>query len=152
MSVTIYEGNSGRIVVDSLNIVAKNGGTPRLTASNGFSLEGIRVPYQATSVTRTLGISESNSVITNEPAGGPLTLTLPDTTEAGVVFKFVRIAAFAFRIDPPTGSSIIYSGGTMSTGEYLELASNGAKLHLVSDGSGNWVATYEFGTLTQETP
>lgn len=152
MADIIWQGGTGRIVADQINLNSKNGNLLRLSGDSGFSLEGTRAPVLDSVFSRTIGVSESNTIFVNTSAGGTVVLTLPDTTEFGIVYKFVRVASQAIRIDPPAGSSIIYSGGTMTTGEYLELASDGAKLHLVSDGSGNWIATYEYGTLTEETP
>ena len=81
-----------------------------------------------------------------------VTASLPNVTVAGIQFHFVRVASFDLRVDPPSSSALIYSGGTMADGEYLALASDGAKISVISNGDGDYVVTNEFGTLTEETP
>jgi len=152
MTDNIYSGQEARIVANIVRFNSKDGSVLDIGTDTGFSLIGARIPYRAETISRTMTLTESGRISTNLGAGGLVELTLPDITVAGITFKFVRVEAQVFRINPPAGSSIKYSGGTMATGEYLGLTSIGAKLHLVSDGNGDWIATYEFGTLTEETP
>jgi len=152
VSDTIYQGGVGRIVANTVNLNSKDNTVLRISTTSGYSLQGARRSYQAMNISRLLDVSESGKTLSNDGAGTFIALTLPNTTEYGVEFKFVRISSFDMRITPQTGSSIKYSGGTMTTGEYLALSSDGAKLHLVSDGNGDWIATYEFGSLVEETP
>ena len=152
VSDTIYQGGTGRIVANRVNLNSKDNSILRISTTSGYSLQGTRRPYQALTLSRLLDVSESGKTISNDGAGSFIALTLPDTTEYGVEYKFVRVSSFDIRVTPQGGSSIKYSGGTMTAGEYIALSSDGAKLHLMSDGNGDWIATYEFGSLTEETP
>lgn len=152
MTDIIYQGQIGRIIANTVNLNSKDGSIANISTNSGYSLKGARLPYQALTISRALGVTETNKIISNDGASGIIAITLPDTTLSGIVFKFVRVASFDIRITPQAGWKIRYSVGDMATGEYLALASDGAKLHLVSDGNGDWIATYEFGTLTEQTP
>ena len=152
MSNIIYQGDVGRIIANTVNLNSKDGGVMQISTSSGFTLTGARVSYQAMTISRLLDVSESGKTLSNDAAASNIALTLPDTTEIGITYKFVRIASFEIRVTPPATSKIRYSGGDMTDAEYLALASDGAKLHLISDGNGDWIAMYEFGTLTEETP
>ncbi len=101
----------------------------------------------------TLTEDEARKINFNTGAAGTVTITLPTGVDNGVSYKFIRVATQAFRVDPNAADNIVYSGGAMANGEYLELASDGAKLELVYDSANTqWNATLEFGTLTEETP
>jgi hypothetical protein len=152
MTDIIYQGQVGRIVANRVNLNSKDGTILSISTSSGYSLQGARHPYQSLSISKALSVTEGGKILSNIGASSLISITLPTTTEAGIIFKFVRVAAFDMRITPPAASKIRYSGGDMADAEYLSLASNGAKLHLVSDGNGDWIATYEFGTLTEQTP
>ena len=152
MSDIIYQGDVGRIIANKVNLNSKDGTILQLSTSSGYSLQGARMPYQSLVISRTLYVTETGKVFSNDAAASNIALTLPDTSEAGITYKFVRIASFQIRVTPPAGSKIRYSVGDMTDAEYLALDSNGAKLHIISDGNGDWIATYEFGTLTEETP
>lgn len=102
----------------------------------------------------TLTARESGKLCHNTGAGATVTLTLPTGSNyAGIHYTFLRVAAQAFRVDPNAADNVVYSGGAMANGEYLELGSAGAKLTLAYDAANTaWIATEEFGTLTEETP
>jgi len=155
MNDVIYKGPTGQILVTTLVLTDKAGNGECTVKSNpGFAwlARGARFGYQAFTISSIITLSDSGKTISNDGAGATVEITLPTTPGAGIHFNFVRVASQALRINPPAGAQIIYSGGVMSDGEYLELASNGAKLSLISDGSNNWIATDESGTLTEETP
>lgn len=152
MTDIIYQGAGARIVANSINLNAKDATIMNVTTNTGYVMTGAMIQYAPTTVSRSIVIQESSKVFSNEGAGAAIELTLPAATYPGINFKFVRVASFALRVVPPASSAIKYSGGTMADAEYLELASDGAKLHLISDSSGDWIATYEFGTLTEQTP
>lgn len=155
MSDTIYKGTTGQIFVNTLVLTDKAGSGECTVQSNSGSawlVRGSRFGYQVFTISSIITNSDSGKTISNVGAGAAVEITLPSAPGAGIHFDFVRIAPQALRVNPPAGSQIIYSGGTMADGEYLELASNGAKLSVISDGSGNWIATAEFGTLTEEIP
>ena len=100
----------------------------------------------------TLTVSESDSVHTNTGVAAVTTLTLPSAPIQGTLLTVVRTAAFSIHLDPGAADHFIYSGGTMTDGEALYLDTLGAKIQVVADANGDWVATYELGTLTEETP
>jgi len=94
---------------------------------------------------------DSGKTFSNSGAPGLIQATLNSASKDGVNYSFVRIAAQNIRVKPSNGR-IVYSSGIMPDGNFLSLNSNGAKLSLTYDGNGNWIATVEFGTLTEETP
>lgn len=156
MADIIYQGENGQIFADNLILTNKNGDgelTIRPASSGGAWLaKGFRQEYETLTGDRFLNLNDSGKTLTNQGAGATVTVTLPNPSGAGINYNFVRIASQAFRIDPSADDAIIYSNGQMNNGEYLELASDGAKLSIASDNNNNWVATTEFGTLTEETP
>jgi len=152
MTDIIYQGQVARIVANRVNLNSKDGTIMQISTNSGYNLKGARLPYQALAISKALDITETNKILSNDGAPGVIAITLPSTTEAGIVFKFVRVTSFDVRITPQAGDKIRYSVGDMADGEYLALASDGAKLHLVSDGAGDWIAIYEAGTLTEQTP
>lgn len=156
MADTIYRGSDGEISVDNL-VLKDKAGTGECTVKSpsgvAWQAKGVRMEYVAvTAASIILNVSDSGKTLSNDGAAGIVQVTLPPTPGAGIAFSFIRVAAQAFRVNPPNGSQIIYSGGTMADGEYLELASDGAQLSVISDGNGNWIATSEMGTLTEESP
>lgn len=151
----IFKGQTGRILTNTLFITNKAGNgdcTVRSETGNSWLAQSVRTAYESFALDTILDRFDSGKTVTNAGALGIVTVSLPVPGGAGVHFNFVRLASQAFRINPQGADAIIYSGGQMSNGEYLELASDGAKLSLISDDNNNWIATVEFGTLTEETP
>jgi len=95
--------------------------------------------------------ADTSKTITNRGASGVVVLSLPAAPVSGTWFTFIRVAAFALRIDPDASDAILYSSGLMANGEYLELASVQAKITVVWDGT-NWICEEEYGSLLEETP
>lgn len=109
--------------------------------------------YQPITASSGLLQSDSARVLSNEGAGGSITLTLPLASEApGAYYRIVRVASQAISVDPDDNDRIVYSNGVMASGEFLTLDSDGAHLSVVSDGDDRWIAIDEVGTLTEETP
>lgn len=155
MSDTIYKGTNGQILVDNLTLTDKAGtgeATIKGAANAAWTAHGFKTEYQGLSISHLPSRRDSGKTFSNIDAAGAIQVTLPNPLGAGITFNFVRLIGQAFRIKPQDVDAIIYSGGQMEDGEYLELASNGARLSVVSDSNNNWVTTYESGTLTEQTP
>ncbi len=155
MTDVIYQGTNGQILVDNLVLTDKAGtGESQIRAvpSGTWTARGFKTEYEALTGSTLPLRDSSGKVFTNDGAVGPVQVTLPPPSGAGISLTFVRIASFAFRVNPQAADAIIYSGGQMDDGEYLELASDGASLALISDANDNWIATLETGTLVEETP
>lgn len=149
----IYQDVAGQINVTDLIMTNKTGDgfcTISPSGDTSWLAKGFRTEYEALIINDTLLLSDSGKTLTNDGAPGIIQINLPEVNQAGVQFNFIRIASFDVRVKPPSVNSIIYSSGVMTVGKYLALSSNGAKLHLLSNTSGNYIATYEFGTLVEE--
>jgi hypothetical protein len=155
MSV-IYKGTNGRILVDNLILSDKVGTGEcqiRAVSSGAWIAKGFTTEYaKFVSASDVLFRSDSGKNCSNDGAGQIVQVTLPNPLGPGVTFTFMRISPFGFRVKPQGTDAIKYTGGQMADGEWLELASDGAILELVSDDDSNWVATNEQGTLTEQTP
>jgi len=143
LNADLLDGNEAAVFV--------LGSSATITSAN-ISGASVRKVYQAHTADDLIAATESDSVFTNAGAAGVVALTLTDNAAAGTTHVFVRAAAQSFRANPHDSDTITYSGGVMAAGEYLGLESTGARLELVADGAGNWYATDEHGTLTEETP
>lgn len=152
----IYQGEIAILRANMVSLINKAGDGPLTLAPVGdipWLVTGLRATYKSVQAsTFSLTAKDSGQTISNDGAAQIITVTLPLSPTPGIMFKFVRVDSFDVRVNPATGSAIKYSGGTMTDGEYLALVSDGAKLHIISDDNGDWIATYEFGTLTEETP
>jgi len=156
MTDIVYQGDNGQIFVDNLLLTNKAGDgelTMRAATSGGAWLaKGFRQELEALTGNGLATLGDSGKTFTNQGALAIVTAFLPNPSGAGINLNFVRVAPQAFRVEPQSTDAIIYSSGQMADGEYLELASDGAKLSVVSDPNNNWIATVEFGVLTEETP
>lgn len=154
MAGTIYRGERGTIQVNTLVLAGKGGlGDMSIVPPSGSSvlIAGARSLIENISAGASVSKGDSGRVIYSD-AGGTITVTL--AAASGIEGIKVTIAAgpsTTMRVDPNTNENIIYSGGAMSDGEYLDISAGGS-LTLVSDGDGSWLAVVENGTLTEETP
>ena len=121
----------------------------------GGFLQGRPLKNATTGTTALTGIGDSARIITNRGATGVTTFTLPDLTATGATgawFTFRRNnGTHAMRVDPQATQAIVYTGGTMANGEYLELSTDHSILTLINDGT-NWISIQEIGNLVEETP
>jgi len=85
----------------------------------------------------------------NTGATDTVTLTLPASAREGVGMTVVSVNAHAIDVTPQSGDHVEYSGGTMADSQALRVGSR-ARLELVYDGAGAWIATTEGGTLTEQ--
>lgn len=155
MTNVIYKGNNGQILVNNLILTDKAGAGEsqiRAASSGSWTAKGFTTEYEALTSSVLPLRDSSGKTFSNDGAVGAVQVTLPPPSGAGISITLVRIASFAFRLNPQANNAIIYSGGQMDDGEYLELASDGASLSVISDDNDNWIATLENGTLTEETP
>jgi hypothetical protein len=89
----------------------------------------------------------AGKVITNRGASGTVTRTLQTYTTN---IRYVRIASELFRIEPPSGKAFLRADGTLEDADkYLELASDGAMIHVHYDGV-NVICLQERGTINVE--
>lgn len=98
------------------------------------------------------GNDTTADIFTNVGATGVVTLTLNSSEQTGWQGTFIRAEDYAFRIVPTSGSSqaIVYSNGKMTDGKYLELTAVGSSITLVKMSTGDWFATSELGTFSEE--
>lgn len=115
----------------------------------GNQITGALVPVSSPATGTSLGASGSNGVYTNTGATGTRSIS-PGANQNGTFMRFVRTASHALRV-APSGSQnfMLEDGSTTTNGKYLELASDGAALSIVLDGT-TWVVLYSRGTITVE--
>ena len=109
---------------------------------------GLRKIIEAHTSDDTLIESESGSIHTNLGAVSNVTLTLPESAEAGTVFNFAVQAAYELRIDP--GSATIRDDSGQTSGKYKSADSIGESITLASDENGDWVTISKNGSWTEE--
>lgn len=113
-----------------------------------YGAGGIKKTIEAHTSDDTLAVAESGSIHTNLGSTGTVTLTLPATAPAGVVYIFAVQAVQELRIDPGTAAIRDDSGQTAD--KYKSANAVGACLTLVADASGDWVTAAKNGTWTEE--
>jgi hypothetical protein len=156
MDILYYNKASG--VFDLVELVLQNQGQTNgltVTGLNGVSwqLAGFKSSTQDVTASLSLLMSDSGKTYSGPTQTGGRVLTLPSASQPGLTFSFINPNGFQnLRIDPQASESIIYSGGTMAAGEYIELVDAGSALILVSNDTNDWVAIYENGTLVEEVP
>ena len=154
MANTIYQGENGVILVDTLYLAGKDGQSDMLIApASGvtWQTKGVRDFIENISTTRVIQKSDSGIVLYSA-SGGTIQMNLPEGgSDDGIKITIIAGAGTTMRVKPVSSENIIYSGGAMTNGEYLDISAAG-RLVLVSDGSGSWLSVLEVGTLTEETP
>jgi hypothetical protein len=113
-----------------------------------YAAGGIRKSIEAHTTDDALGASESGSIHTNLGATGAVTFTLPTSAAQGTEFTFAVQAAQELRIEP--GTAAIRNSSGQTAGQYKSASAIGASITLVADANGDWDATAEAGTWTQE--
>jgi hypothetical protein len=104
----------------------------------------------ALTASQTLTARHSGSLITNRGAAGAVIATLP-TGQKGLRFRFLRIAAQSFKVNPQNTESLVDEDGTTLTAGFTqELGSTGAYLEYEHDGTA-WQQLRERGTINNET-
>lgn len=105
----------------------------------------------AKTASSTLTHQENGALITNRGAAATTTHALPKASHSkGIRYRFLRVAAFAVRVDPQATDQIMdVNGALFVAGKYQELGTDGATLDYVSDGT-NWVNVAERGTINDE--
>ena len=151
---TLYRGEQASILVDTLVMAGKDGQSDMTIAppsGTSIQMEGVRSKLESLAADRLVIKSDSGTVFLGT-GGGTLNINLPEGgSDDGIEIGAIADSTTTVRVRPVGTENIIYTGGAMTNGEYLELSSN-AKLSLVSTGGGSWVAVLESGTLTEETP
>jgi len=109
---------------------------------------GVKKTIEAHTANDTLTEVESGSVHTNLAATGAVTLTLPASANAGVVFSFAVQAAQELRIDP--GTATIRDNSGQAADKYKVADAIGECLTVVADSNGDWVTIAKNGTWTEE--
>jgi len=92
--------------------------------------------------------AESGSVHTNLGATGVVTLTLPASATAGIVFTFAVQAAQQLRVDP--GAATIRDNSGQTPDKYKWADAVGESLTLVADANGDWITIVKNGTWSEE--
>jgi hypothetical protein len=107
--------------------------------------------FEAFTADDTLTEAESNKVCSNLGATGTVVLTLPQSVTAGVKFYFVVMAAYALRIDPGAAGAIYINGAKQTDDKYVWADAINESVMMVSDGNGDWVCLFPYGTWGVET-
>jgi len=113
-----------------------------------FGAGGIKKTIEAHTSDDTLTAAESGSIHTNLGATGIVTLTLPATASAGVVFTFAVQSAQQLRVDP--GTAAIRDDSGQTAGKYKSASTIGASLTIIADANGDWATIAKNGTWTEE--
>lgn len=163
-SIAVDEGTSGKdngMFLSSPNILgfAANGTGIMTLAVNGLTMLGNQVVQWDTDLspitaanTVLSALSMASGNISNEGAVALTNFDIPTVTADGSHKGFVRVASFAMRITPGTNEKFIgFSGGALADNEYLELASDGAAIYIVSVNSGDWTVVHESGDIVSST-
>lgn len=97
--------------------------------------------------TASFGISarQSGTTFTNSGAGGVITATLPQSPPMGTALSFVCMADEELRIAPGAAGGIYVKGAKQADNKYVSITDIGDFIHLVADGSGDWVSTASIG-------
>ena len=169
-NIYIYLDSSGSLLTNEYNSFPDMTTTPHIrlaiVSTSGGDIESITdcraghnivMPYGAGGLKKTieahtsddtLATTESDSVHSNLGATATVTLTLPASAPAGMVFNFAVQAAQELRIDPDTATIRDSSGQTAD--KYKSANVIGACLSLVADSNGDWATIAKNGTWTEE--
>jgi len=109
---------------------------------------GLRKIIESHTGDDTLVESESGSIHTNLDAVSTVTLTLPESAEAGTVFSFAVQASYELRIDP--GSAAIRDDSGQTAGKYKSADAIGECITLAADANGDWVTIAKKGSWTEQ--
>jgi len=109
---------------------------------------GVKKVIEAHTSDDQLDASESGSVHTNFGATETVTLSLPASASAGVVFTFSVQSAQELRIGP--GTATIRDDSGQTTGKYKSASGVGSCIVFVADANGDWATTAKHGTWAEE--
>jgi len=169
-NIYVYLNSAGNLVTNEYNGFPDMATTPHIrlaiiTTSNGdidsiadarsghnfvlpYGAGGIKEAIEAHTGNDTLTAGESGSVHSNLGATGTVTLTLPASASAGIMFTFAVQTACELRIEP--GAATIRDNSGQTAGKYKSANTVGACLALVADSNGDWVTIAKNGTWTEE--
>jgi hypothetical protein len=169
-NIYIYLDSSGTLVTNEYSAFPDMSTTPHvrlaIVSTSGGDIDSITdcraghniiMPYGAGGVKKvieahtsndTLTTAESGSIHSNLGATGVVTLTLPDSAPAGIVFSFAVQTAYELRIDP--GTATIQDDSGQTADKYKSASAIGASLCLAVDSAGDWVTIAKNGTWTEE--
>lgn len=146
----IHIGDEGALNVNTIVIADKTGrGNSTLVSPSGaaFQIKGLRLGYENISGVYNMPLHKSGFTWTN--TGADATLRLPVNVPIGTSASVVRTGS-TFVINPTASGKIWNSTGGFfrSLGSGIFLASSGAKISLLSDGSNGWIPSLEEGTIS----
>ena len=169
-NIYIYLDSAGSLVINEYGDFPDMAATPHIrlatVSTSGGDIDSITdcraghnilMPYGAGGLKKniethtgddTLAESESGSIHTNLGASATVTLTLPATAQAGIIFHFTVQAVQELRIDP--GSAAIRDDSGQTADKYKSANAIGESLSLVADANGDWVTIAKNGTWTEE--
>lgn len=90
-------------------------------------------------------IGHAGATFTNLGAAGTITATLPASAPLGTAYQFACMADQQLRIKPAAGGSLYIKGAKQAIDKYAAVSDIGDFVHLVSDGTGDWVAVASIG-------
>ncbi len=153
MADLIYRGQTGSIQTNQLTLSGKDGASNTIISSPSglaWQAKGLRDEF----ITLSAGIDaekSSSGAVLYIGTASTVPVNLPEAgVDGGLNYTSIAAGGGTIQMNPVAGENIIYSGGSMTNGEYLAVTDG--KLKLVSDGSGSWIAALESGTLAEETP
>lgn len=152
MTEVFYKGKGGLLktrVLELRNKVGTGATLIRPKGNQAWNAGGLSSSIEVVQLSRNVSEDESGKTFYGFDSAAPV-LSLAAITQDGIVFRFVTNDDGTLRIDPNASNNIIYSGGSMSNGEYLQV-NNSSSIFLISSGS-SWIASRESGTFTEETP
>lgn len=147
----IHKSDTAEMQVTTLVLTDKAGTGPCVVSApsgTAFQLLGARHGIENWTSSYTIPQSKSGYTWTNTGAGSAIVFTLPTGALEGTSAQFIRTGA-QISINPGN-SSVIYiaeSGFFRNPGQSAVLASSGARLALVSNGSNSWYPLYQMGTI-----
>jgi hypothetical protein len=170
-NIYVYLDSSGSLVINEYSSFPDMAQTPHIRlaqiSTSGGDIDSITdcraghnvvMPSAAGSAKKTieahtsddtLTAAESGSVHSNLGATTTVTLTLPASAPAGLMFSFAVQVAQQLRVDP--GTATIRDDSGQTAGKYKKATTIGASLTVVADASGDWATIAKNGSWTEET-
>lgn len=151
MGNIIHKSDSSEIQVTNLVISDVNGtGASTISSPSGtaYQFKGARVAIENNINSYSIPQHKSGYIWTNTGALASITGILPTGALEGTSAYFIRTGPEVY-IDPGASAKIYIpeSGFFRGAGEMAHMASSGARIALICDGSNKWYPMIELGTI-----
>lgn len=148
----IQISDSSSINVSTMVLSNKAGtGDMVMTPPSGcsYQIKGARFGLENLTANYTIPQHKSGYVWTNVSATGTITASLPSGASIGTTALFIRTGpSIVISTFPGNRIWLSASGFFKPSGQAATLASSGAKMGLICDGSNGWYPTIEEGTIS----